>query len=70
MKPDIGSSSFPLVISDLVREQILRIPPRDEFVEKLISKCNERINQEELSIEVDPYEVYKDDEGFDYVYVA
>ena len=70
MKPDIGSFSFPLVISDLVREQILKIPPRDEFVEKLISKCNERMNQEELSIEVDPYEVYKDDEGFDYVFIS
>jgi len=70
MKPDIGSSSFPLVISDLVQEQIMRIPPRDEFVEKLISKCNERMKQEELSIEVDPYEVYKDDEGFDYVFIS
>ena len=70
MKPDIGSFSFPLVISDLVREQILKIPSRDEFVEKLISKCNERMKQEELSIEVDPYEVYKDDEGFDYVFIS
>ena len=36
----------------------------------VITHCIDRLVAAGESIEPDPYEIYKDDEGFDYVYVA
>ena len=44
--------------------------PNGKFIEELLSELNQRIDQHGLSIDVDPYEIYKDDEGYDYYFVA
>ena len=69
MKPDLASPDFSTVLAEFVQEKVLKIPPREEFVQQLISQCQKRVENERLTLEADPYEVYKDDEGFDYVFV-
>ena len=45
--------------------------PNEKFIEELLSQLNHRIDENGLSgIDVDPYEIYKDDEGYDYYFVA
>ncbi|CBY21777.1 unnamed protein product [Oikopleura dioica] len=43
---------------------------RRQYVFSVITHCIDRLVAAGESIEPDPYEIYKDDEGFDYVYVA
>ena len=59
------------IISDyVVAASPVAVPSTKDFVQDLITKCQNRNLKENLNIEADPYEVYKDDEGFDYVFVA
>ncbi len=47
----------------------LAIPTKTEFVESLVQKCYQILTEQNCAISPDPYEVYKDEEGFDYVFM-
>ena len=61
--------SFKLLITSL-QEELNPNVPNGKFIEELLSDVNHRIEETGLSIDVDPYEIYKDDEGYDYYFVA
>ena len=62
------------IIHSLVKRDDLytnRNSTKKEYVQFCIDLINNRIVSQSLDVEqVDPYEVYKDDEGYDYVFVA
>ena len=58
-----------LLVTSL-QEELNPNVPNGKFIEELLSELNHRIDQNGLSIDVDPYEIYKDDEGYDYYFVA
>jgi len=63
-------SSVRLLVTSL-QEELNPNVPNGKFIEELLSQLNHRIDQNGLSgIDVDPYEIYKDDEGYDYYFVA
>jgi len=61
--------SFKLLLTSL-QEELNPNVPNEKFIEELLSDVNHRIEENGLSIDVDPYEIYKDDEGYDYYFVA
>ena len=63
-------SSVRLLVTSL-QEELNPNVPNGKFIEELLSQLNHRIDENGLSgIDVDPYEIYKDDEGYDYYFVA
>lgn len=60
---------FKLLITSL-QEELNPNVPNEKFIEELLSDVTHRIEETGLSIDVDPYEIYKDDEGYDYYFVA
>lgn len=71
LKRDVEWYNFGNIISEWVQiASPIAIPTREEFMKSLISHCQDRCRVERLDITPDPYEVYKDDEGFDYVFIA
>ena len=53
-----------------VYESQLSEPDTKLFIEDLIKILKKVAHQRRTSIDVDPYEIYKDDEGYDYVFVG
>jgi hypothetical protein len=47
----------------------LAISTKAEFVESLVQKCYQILTDQNCAISPDPYEVYKDEEGFDYIFM-
>ena len=49
---------------------MLSEPDRKLFIQDLIQTLKKVAQNRRTSIDVDPYEIYKDDEGYDYVFVG
>jgi len=58
-----------LLVTSL-QEELNQNEPIEKFVQGLLGDLNQRIDENGLTVDVDPYEIYKDDEGYDYFFVA
>jgi len=61
--------SLQLLVTSL-QEELNSNVPMGKFIEQLLVDLNQHIHDSGLNIDVDPYEIYKDDEGYDYYFVA
>ena len=55
--------------SDIYERQLTE-PKSAELVDQLLETVLKMSETRKVSVDVDPYEIYKDDEGYDYVFVG